>query len=265
MPVRKSDDLILQVPDNYRGALAEYFNATRVQIFATYQACAEGVSLVNDLDVSFVALTQCFNHLPEQLCASALMYTRAFVTFRIAARSAMAGELYETCVLSRSVLESAVYGFACVRSEKIQRAWRDRALSDHARQNARKVFNWKKLIGLLEDSNQDLGERVNRFYQDLIDLGAHPNSEGVYLSNDVARDSAGESTINTIFAHGEEGVRLAIVQLLVLGGFVLELSQQTFEQLQGIHGINPELENLISKIGTYIRRCESLDTEQTGM
>lgn len=265
MPVSKSDDLILQVPDNYLGALAEYFNATRVQIFATYQACAEGVSLVHDLDVSFAALTQCCNHPPKQLCASALMYTRAFATFRIAARSAMAGELYETCVLSRSVLESAVYGLACARSEEVQRAWRNRAQSDHARQNARRVFKWKKLTGALEKSNQDLGERVNRFYQDLIDQGANPNSEGLYLSNDVARDSDGGSTVNTILAHGEKGVRLAIVQLLVLGGFVLELSQQTFEQLPGIHGINPKLENLTSKIGAYIRRCQPFDTEQTGM
>lgn len=254
MSGHKSDGVILQVPDNYRGSLVDYFEASRSQIFATHQACADGVSLINDLDVSFAALMRCFNNLPKQLCTSALMYTRAFATFRIAARSAMAGELYETFVLSRSVLESAVYGFACALSQEVQRAWRDRALSDHARQNARNVFQWKKLKGLLNDSNQDLAERVNRFYQDLIDQGAHPNSEGLYLSNDVLRDSAGGLTVTTIVSHGKEGVMLAIVQLLVLGVFVLELSQQTFEKCSGFHDINPDRENLMSKIVGYIEQ-----------
>lgn len=148
MPGHKPDGVMLQMPDNYRGSLVEYFEASRVQIFATHQACADGVSLINDLDVSFAALIQCFNNLPKQLCTSALMCTRAFATFRIAARSAMAGELYETFVLSRSVRESAVYGFACALSEDVHRAWRDRALFDHARQNTRHVVQWKKLMGL---------------------------------------------------------------------------------------------------------------------
>ena len=68
-----------------------------------------------------------FHEIKGTAVTAARLYMRAFGAYRAAARLAVSGQLYETAVLRRSLVEHAVYAWACGHSQTHRDAWIARA------------------------------------------------------------------------------------------------------------------------------------------
>lgn len=164
-----------------------------------------------------------FQDIPLSKNTSAQLFMRSFSTYRAAVRLVVSGQLFEAYVLMRSLLESAVYAWVCCESEQHRQAWKTRAKGDPERISARKNFSWASLIKKLEVSNGQLSSQISQEYERLIDYGAHPNVEGVALSTELRRLNGSAVEMNTLFAHGREGILLGTLSLIRCMDYVIQL------------------------------------------
>lgn len=211
-----------------KSELTRFLDVAESQMHATYVQLPQWFEALEGVDGALNEMAPAYFHEidpPRQ--TSAKLFNRAFATYRAAARLAISGQLFEVTVLARSVLESCVYAWACGHSEAHRTAWERRSDGDDMRHAARRAFRWRELLDLLAHQNGDLAANVGILYEQLIDMGAHPNVEGVALSADVAEAGDGKMRIGTIHLHGDsEAIRLAILELLratCLGYALLEL------------------------------------------
>ena len=204
------------VPINWgRSELSRFLAVAEQQAHATYASLPEWISAMEAIDAALIeGAPEYFHEIDAARQMSCRLFMRAFGTFRAATRLAISGQLFETVVLVRSVLESSVYAWACGHSEPHRQAWEHRDRGDEERRAARRAFAWDGLKALLRTVDPALCERVNILYDQTIDFGAHPNVEGVMLSSEVKQLADDKFEFSTIFLHGEEAVVLAVLDLL---------------------------------------------------
>ena len=97
-----------------------------------------------------------------------------------ASRMVMSGAVPEAFMLSRGVLESALYAFYIVNDFELGELWLTR--SDN-KKIFREKFTIRKILDKLNCDNSELKAQVNEAYDSSIDFGAHPN--GTAISSNI--------------------------------------------------------------------------------
>lgn len=127
---------------------------------------------------------------------------RAHSTFRAAAACAMAGQVYESTVLSRSVLESAAYGLFVRDDDERSKLWFSRGDSEGAKGRVRTAFGFGNLRRDFESHFPALAAAFVSLYETLVDFGAHPNEPGFSINKRIHREE-GARIIDTIYMHDD--------------------------------------------------------------
>lgn len=213
--IAASRQQVRNVPANWgQSELSSFLDLTEIQAHATYALLPEWVAALEAIDAALVVRSsEIFHEIDVSHQTSAWLFMRAFGTFRAAARLAMSGQIFEETVLIRSIVESSMYAWACAHSSKHRSAWIRRSESKSRQQKAREAFTWGALMAMLKTSSSDLADRIRSFYDHTIETGAHPNVDGVSLSCDSKKIGAEEYEVSTIFMHGEEAVRIGVLEL----------------------------------------------------
>jgi len=182
-----------------------------------------------------------FHEIEKRRRDAAWLYMRAFATFRAACRLALSGQIFEATVLVRSIIESAVYAFACGECQLHRELWRDRKTADVEKyKQAKEAFKWFNLMKLLEAKDAKLTQDVRAFYVESIEFGAHPNVEGVMLSTEVTTKDS-QTLLSTIHLHGPDAIILVVLDLLKAMNLVYRLLFHTIGDRLRILGIDEEL------------------------
>jgi len=170
------------------------------QMVATFANVRAQVQPVLDVDAALIQQTPAIFHQPQkhELIGS-MLFTRMFSGLRAAARLVFAGQQYEARAVLRSSLECGVYGWALTTDGRLREIWRAREDSDEARQAARNALTWGRLKTPLSAQSHLLGDKVTALYDDLIDLGAHPNPGGIIDGVFKTKDAAGNTQLMTMF------------------------------------------------------------------
>lgn len=198
-----------------RSELTQFLELMEANGIAAFAGLPKWFEALERIDKTLVTnSSSLFHELKGTHVTAARLYMRAFGAYRAAARLAVSGQLYETAVLRRSVVEHAVYAWACGHSQSHRDAWIARANGKPERKAAKKAFQWNGLMQLLGTVDQKLAEEIGSHYDDSIDLGAHPNVEGVDLSSQVVKSKEQGTTLNTIYAHGPDAILLAITDII---------------------------------------------------
>jgi len=213
------------VPERWgRSELTQFLEHTESNGIATFAELPKWFEALERIDATLTCnASKLFHQLKGPSVTSARLYMRAFGTFRAASRLAVSGQLYEATILRRSIVESAIYAWACGHSEPHRDAWKARAAGEKERNAARKAFRWSDLMQLLSSIDQRLATEVGEHYSDSIDFGAHPNVEGVDLSSQVRKSAEEGNVLDTIFTHGPDAIVLAITDLIIVMQLVYRL------------------------------------------
>lgn len=206
---------IRNVPANWgQSELSSFLDMTELQAHATYALMPDWVAALEAIDAALVVRSsEIFHEIDVPRQTSAWLFMRAFGTFRAAARLAISGQLFEETVLVRSIVESSVYAWACAHSPSHRSVWQRRRESKSRQQKAREAFAWGALMAMLKTSSPRLSDQIRSFYDHAIETGAHPNVDGVSLSCDTVEIGADKYAVSTIFMHGEEAVRIGVLEL----------------------------------------------------
>jgi len=208
--------IMRNVPERWgKSELTQFLELMEANGIATFAGLPKWFEALERIDKTLVTnSSNLFHELKGTHVTAARLYMRAFGAYRAAARLAVSGQLYETAVLRRSVVEHAVYAWACGHSQSHRDAWIARANGEPERKAAKMAFQWNGLMQLLGTVDQKLAEKIGSHYDDSIDFGAHPNVEGVDLSSQVVKSEGEGTTLNTIYAHGPDAIVLAITDII---------------------------------------------------
>lgn len=231
---------VRNVPVNWgQSELSSFLDTAELQAHATYALLPDWVAALEAIDEALVVRSSEFFHeIDASRQTSAWLFMRAFGTFRAAARLAISGQLFEETVLVRSIVESSIYAWACAHSPSHCSAWKRRSESKSRRQKARDAFAWGALMAMLKTSSPDLSDRIRTFYDHAIETGAHPNFDGISLSCDTQKIGPDKYEVNTIFMHGEEAVRIGVLELWNAMQLSFQLLQLTIPDRLQTFGID---------------------------
>lgn len=244
-----------------RSELTQFIALAEEQTLATVAGLPEWVAALEQIDNMLTVKSETFFHeidVPRR--EAAWLYMRAFATFRAACRLALSGQIFEATVLIRSIIESAVYGFACGESARHRELWRQRDVEDaETYRKAKDAFKWISLVEILKAKDPRLEHDMRRFYSESIEFGAHPNVDGVMLSTEVtARES--KSLLSTIHLHGPDAIVLVVIDLLRAMHLVYRLLDHTIGNRLKLMGIDEELQqgakatlNALEKLGKQLQ------------
>jgi hypothetical protein len=197
-----------------RSELTQFLTMAEEQAYASFAAMPRWVAALELIDRNLTENAPTYFHeIDRDRQAATTLYLRAFGTFRAAARLALSGQAFESTILVRSVLESAVYAWACGHSKPHRESWEARGDGAHQRKVAKQQFKWVDLLKMLGGVDAELAGRIRTLYEECIEYGAHPNVDGVRLRSDVRPLGNDRYEISTIFIGGEEAVLLSILEL----------------------------------------------------
>jgi hypothetical protein len=218
------------IPEHWgKSDLTQFLGLMEANAIATFAGRPKWFEALERIDKTLVANSSNLFHQPRGTqVTAARLYMRAFGAYRAAVRLAVSGQVYETSVLRRSIVEHAVYAWVCGHSQTHRDAWIARANGEPERKTAKRAFQWTGLMQLLATVDQGLAEEIGSHYDDSIDFGAHPNVEGVDLSSQVLKAEGEAATLNTIFAHGPDAIVLAITDIINTMQLVYRLLLHSF-------------------------------------
>ncbi|RUR67348.1 hypothetical protein EJP67_09775 [Variovorax guangxiensis] len=246
------------VPERWRrDALTDFLALTEEQLLASFAAIPEWVEVLIRIDHALVMRsTDLFHEVDATRRPSAQLFMRAFGTFRGACRLAMSGQLFESTVLLRSIIESSVYAWKCATSDEHRVAWLGRADDEAGRKASRKLFAWGPLIQEVVAEHPSVGPALSEAYEKSIDLGAHPNVEGIQLSSEVIPKGDDKFEVSAIFMHGPEAVILAIMELAKVMNLVSGLMFSVVGERMRILGIDKQIEEETAAFMDLLSRLE---------
>lgn len=216
--------------------LTKYFDAARSNQWATFWNKRPIVRKLIAIDAQFLTISK--DWLNPQSEIAAFLLLRCHAAFRAASGLATAGQVAETYLLCRAMLEYAAYAVHVYRDAPLGMVWLNRhkdAASMEAQKNA---FSHRKVLASVTAANLHAGKRFEDLYQRTIDFGGHPNERSV-TGNMKMVDEPGKRTMLSIMQHGG-GVQLdhALKCVAQCGMVSLEMLQVVFNARFEILGIN---------------------------
>lgn len=157
--------------------LTKFLEAAHQNQYATFHRKRPAMSKLVAIDAEFAKVSKGWLNPPSGIVA--MLFLRSHAAFRTAAGLAMGGQVAETFVQCRSMLEYAAYAVHVHRDQALETVWLNRhqdAASLDAQKNA---FSHRKVAASVTAANLHAGKRFEDMYQRTIDFGGHPNERSV--------------------------------------------------------------------------------------
>lgn len=222
--------------------LTTYLDDCRRNQFATFNNKPDAVADLVRIDALFVKfLDGAIN--PRPFMPMNFML-RAHSSFRVAAGSVLAGQVYEAQAQLRLCLEHGAYGFYIGDNKDRWQRWMNRSTSDEAKQAVRQEFSHTKVAKHIQAAATKLGDLFEHLYDRLIDFGAHPNELG-FSSNSAVREDGENVHFDTIYLQGDGlPLDLALKTTGQVGLWVLHIMQLQYRERYDLLGIKQQVEEI---------------------
>jgi len=158
--------------------LAQYLDAARNNEGAFRQDLPVEYRHLRNIDALFARILDNFDNPPH--IAPAFLFYRCHSAFRSAVRMVMAGQTAESYMPLRGTLEFALYGVYFWKHPDDWDIWCARNEGPEQRKAVRDKFKVGTLIETAESVDQKQASVAKELYDRCIDLGAHPNTTGVW-------------------------------------------------------------------------------------
>lgn len=230
-------------PDHWsEDSLTEYLQTYRSNQFATFANKGQSMKELVDIDALFERLLKgAINPRPSYPMHFML---RAHSAYRAGVGAVMAGQLYESQAVLRLCLEHAAYGFYIGSDRDRMGRWLSRGDSNANRRAVRKEFHNDKIRAHIESEAPVLCGQFDHLYNQLIELGAHPNEQG-YALNSTLTNVGGDTHFNALYLQGDGlPLDLSIRTAAQVGLWPLLLMQLLYRERYELLGIRQKLEEL---------------------
>lgn len=231
----RSDSITRFIDDAFNNCVATMTNFRSLPI-------VQILIRMNDL---FVEANRIKCH-PTQETLLPLFLGRAHSAYLGATRLSISGQVVETYMVARGCLENALYSLFIqddpTKNNEIPnrvKVWLDRAESEAAGRECRKMFTSGNVLKNLANHDKELGRKTLRLYRIAIDRGAHPNFAGHLVTSKLSLDGG----YVDFLIPGDKLVCQACIQFTVQVGIcTLKIFEITYGEKFKSEGISEKLE-----------------------
>lgn len=182
--------------------LSEYLKGTYENAFCFVADQREKYELLRNVVDLFNEVSESFKGLPnKKQIISAFFFSMANSSLLSGIRLATGGQIPDSYKCLRGCLENSVYGFYINENEdgyEKYTTWVNRMDNKKTKQDVRKEFKWGILRDFLKTKNPQLGGYAEKFYDQTIDYGAHPNAASLFLNLEVPDENIDRYKIHCV-------------------------------------------------------------------
>ena len=219
--------------------LTRYLDTYRNNQFATFHNHPTVKRIIRLDDMFFRVLDKPIN--PRPMLPITFML-RSHSAWRVAAGSAMAGQVYETNATLRASIEISAYGVYIGDDVDRFRLWMERHDTVGGKDKVRDEFRPRKIKRHLESLSRPLAADYEVLYEEMIDQAAHPNERGFSFSTKI-KQGEDRREVEQVYLH-EKGLQLdlALKNVVRVGMWTLHLFRLVYPAKFEVLGISAELD-----------------------
>lgn len=254
-----SDNTAPNVPGWADDSLSKFINISEYNTRATFSNYKTLYGSLLLADEIFLKLSRNLNNSENWPLFPFLV--RSHSSFLGAVRMGMSCQLVEVYPLQRVALEQALYGFYLHRKPELRETWLRRHNDEASKKLVRDTFKIGTLKQELHRFSNAIHNRFEKYYEDAIDWGAHPNERAMSGNADWEQIEGGCRFTMTYLSKKPVFIRAALNSTACVGVCCLEILSEIFRFRFEILRLDEKLEKLRTKILQDSLSCTSLSDD----
>lgn len=233
-------------PPNWEAnEISKFFDAARLNEFATFANLKREVARLSDIDLVYRKAIDGLNHSEDWF--SGFFVVRAHSNFLAACRLCWSGQVPESYALLRSCLENALYGLYLARNPESCETWLRRHDDAATKKKVKDEFKVGTLLNLAAAVDTTEGAVARVLYERTIDSGAHPNELALMQTLQI-NESANHVELKSNYLDSDSfALRLALKTTTQVGACTLSLFCAVYPERFDILGLTDLLRHV--KVG----------------
>lgn len=169
------------------------------------------------------------------------LFGGAFGCFLGAVRLSSSGQLSETCILLRALIENSIYAFYIFESPERAEIWMNRHKNEDSRKKCKRTFTVGNIWQELKKNSPLIEKEARRYYDFTIDWGAHPNERSLIPNIVPKQDGSGFSFCSVV---PPDFIRTAIICTIRTSLLTFRIFNLVFPEVFGQPNIDMKIKNL---------------------
>ena len=230
-------------PPPYWGSdeLSNFLEVAQRNAFGTFVQLRPSFAKLVAIDAFYRRLIDNLNHTRDWF--TAFFVLRAHSSFLSASRLAVSGQIPETYVLLRAVLENGLYGFYIAVRPELREVWLRRHDDAGSMRAVKQQFKISAMFERLTLVSPQVADITKTLYDRTIDSGAHPNEQALMQVLNMDRGAGQISFEVRYLTMGDHPAFEACIKSTAqVGVCALDIFRLVFHERFDILGLSPELD-----------------------
>ena len=214
--------------------------------FASFHNRKKEFKILSNIDIFFKNISK--NLLNPKDVLPPLLLLRTHSAYLGACRMVLSGQIAETFVLLRSIIEYSLYALHIHRNPEAGNKWLHRHRDEPAFKAVRKEFTYSNVSKTLDDLDPSLSQITKRLYEQTIDFGAHPNERALSSSMMISKDEKGAEYAQVYLCGDTENLTYGLISTARVGLCALYIFRCVFLERFEILGIKAKMDEYRSML-----------------
>jgi len=190
-----------------------------------------------------------------------LLLGRAFGCFLGAVRLSSSGQMTETWVILRSLIENGLYAFYIFENPERVDIWVNRRKDEDSKKKCRNTFIVAKILGELNKKSRVIAKEATKLYNMAIDWGAHPNERSLF-PNIVPKPNGSGLSLRLINPD-PAFIRTSVIFTIRTSLFTFRIFNLVFPEVFGQPNVDIKINNLNRQLEPLMTNLVGLLKQQT--
>lgn len=192
---------------------------------------------------------------------SCLLFGRAFGCFLGAVRLSSSGQMTETWILLRALIENCLYAFYIFESPERADIWVNRHKDKVSNKKCKDTFKVGSIWAELKLRSKRTANEAKTLYDKAIDWGAHPNERSLF-PNLVTEPNGSGLSLRLVNAN-PAFIRVSIIYAIRTSLFTFRIFNLVFPEVFGQPNLDIKIENMDRQLAPLMASLSGLLKQQT--
>jgi len=257
-----------KIPSWGKDHLSTFFQAAEDNDRVTSLKFPSIYSLLQRVDAAFRRVEDAVEkHSRQELLVPRFLIVRTHSSFLASIRLAMSGQLPESYAVLRTSIEQAWYALHIAKDPhppKRVTVWLCRNDDETSRSKCKNEFTLQNVRSTHESFDSVTAKQLHELYERMIDYGAHPNQQSLFLAMSQAEtDEETNFTVGILWA-SPDSILLTVRMAVAVAVGALKVFQRVFPERYRLISLDEEIEALVGELNSAFKTYESQLKQQEG-
>ncbi len=225
-------------------------------------------SLLQRVDAAFRRVEEAVEkHSHQDLLVPRFLIVRTHSSFLASIRLAMSGQIPESYAVLRASIEQAWYALHIAKDPhppKRVTVWLCRNDDATSRSKCKNEFTVQNVRSTHESFDTVTAKQIHELYERMIDYGAHPNEQSLFLAMSQAETDEETNFTVGILWKSPDSILLTVRMAVAVAVGALKVFQCIFPELFRLISLDKEIEALVGELNSTFKTYGAQLKQQEG-